>query len=122
MSFMMVDYKKSYGRLSPVLQRSLLEEYQTRSGSKIDKKEDEAMGVSRGDAFNISFRPHRVDRASLYLDDLTTLPPSLASFAMLSCHGSFCRVIVATQLRLPKQRARLSESIMIPSRNTRHES
>lgn len=121
MSFMMADYKNSYGRLSPVLQRSLLEEYQTRRRSRSDKKEDEVMGRWREDAFNINFRPHRVNRASLYLDDLTTLPPSLASFAMLSCHGSFCRIIVATQLRLPKPRAGLSESIMIPSRNTRPE-
>lgn len=43
MSFMMADYKKSYGRLSPVLQRSLLQEYQTRRRSKCDKKEDEVM-------------------------------------------------------------------------------
>lgn len=121
MSFMMADYKKSYGRLSSVLQRSLLEEYQTRRRSKIGKKEDEVMDVWKEDAFNINSRPHRVNRASLYLIDLTTLPPSLASFAMLSCHGSFCRAIVATQLRPAKPRAGLSESIMIPSRNTRHE-
>lgn len=62
-----------------------------------------------------------INRAFLYLDDLTMLTPSPAPFPLSSCRGSSCQVIVPTQLRLPKPRAGLSESIMIPSRNTRHE-
>ena len=79
------------------------------------------VGKWREDAFKIKFRPLRFNRAFLYLNNLTILAPSLADFPASFYSGSDGRVIVATQLWLPKPHAGPGESIMIPSRNTRHE-
>lgn len=62
------------------------------------RKIGEVMGAWKEDAFNITFRPHRVNRFFLYFNDLTMPPPSLAAFTCLLCH------VVLSQLVLPSYR------------------